>query len=45
VTWLTGGESQAGFEFAGVDQKTRHLERVRERTEVVAAPVHNVPQA
>lgn len=45
VTRLTGEESQPGFEFAGVDQKTRQLERVRVRTEVVAAPAHSVPQA
>ena len=36
----TGGKSQASFEFACVDQKTRLLERLRARTEAAAMPVH-----
>lgn len=45
MTLLTAGKSQAGFEFARVNEKSRQLEGVRARSEVVALPAHSVPQA
>jgi hypothetical protein len=45
VTYLTEGESQAGFEFASVDEKTRRLERDRNVNGSGRGAWCDVPQA
>jgi len=45
VSQFTGRESQAGFEFAGFQEKTRLRKQAGARTEMIEVPAHDVPQA